>query len=448
MSPNLPRTNVSAPAEERCRPELNPRVDVCPPGSDYHQASPSQTQPESRAEQTLPAHSGPSTQRRHRPGSRRLLSLGLLLVCAAAALLVFGLSSRPDPAAPGLISQLKDSLLANPLLGHESAVYSLAFSPDGRNLASAAADQTIILWDVRTRKPAATLSPAAKVACLTFSPDGTTLVAGTWDGSILLWGVDTWQSLGPPLAGHKDAVYHLAFSPDGHILASAGGDGAVILREFPNGRPLGPPLRGHSRWVADLAFSPQGHTLASAGGDGLVILWDIATRQPLAPPLQGHSGPVLAVVLSPDGTLVASGGDDQKVILWDMLTRQPRLSLTGFGSAVLSLAFSPDGQTLAAGTLQETIFLWNVAIQETSGVPLSRHSAAVLSLAFSPDGKTLASASEDKTVILWDLSRRSWLLRAYHTVTGDWRRQLGGFFSRRLDRDQPRPDPQVERAGK
>jgi hypothetical protein len=151
-----------------------------------------------------------------------------------------------------------------------------------------------------------------------FSPDGKILASAGDDVTIILWDVTTRQPLGPPLTGHSESVYSLAFSPDGKSLASASNDNMIILWDVASGRPHGQPLLGHSSWVYRVVFSPDGTILVSTGGDRRIILWNIATRQPLDPPLLGHAGAVYDLAFSPDGRTLVSVGEDGAIIRWDM----------------------------------------------------------------------------------------------------------------------------------
>ena len=149
------------------------------------------------------------------------------------------------------------------------------------------------------------------VDSVAFSPDGKTLASGSDDGAVRLWDVASHRQIGAPLTGHTDAVSSVAFSPDGKTLASGSGDDSVRLWDVASHRQIGSPLTGHTDAVDSVAFSPDGKTLASGSDDDSVRLWDVASHRQIGSPLTGHTDAVDSVAFSPDGKTLASGsGDD------------------------------------------------------------------------------------------------------------------------------------------
>jgi WD40 repeat protein/energy-coupling factor transporter ATP-binding protein EcfA2 len=313
------------------------------------------------------------------------------------------------------------------LRSHVAAVSGVAFSPDGKTLASASADGSIVLWNADTCKAMGQLQTGQSnfVSSLAYSPDGKILASGGGDGTIVLWDTTTCEPIDQLLTAYPNRVRSLAFSPDGKTLASGSSDreplgdlgtsnSIIVLWDISTRQPIAHPLMGHIDRVRSIAFSPDGKTLASSScGEfhpsgickrGEVRLWDIAAQQQMGTPLTDDTDRLESITFSPDGKIVAAGDTDGIIILWDVVTGQKLgKPLIGHTDSVFSVVFSPDGQTLASGSKDKSIILWNVeALQRID--QLTGHTDAIYSLAFSSDGKRLASGSEDSTVILWDMT--------------------------------------------
>ncbi|MGW2329870.1 nSTAND1 domain-containing NTPase [Streptomyces sp. NPDC001700] len=299
-----------------------------------------------------------------------------------------------------------------------------AYSPDGRLLAVASTDDGLIrLWDVRRpdrpRRIARTLGHEDAVAAVAFSPNGRTVASGSKDGTVRLWDVSAPERpvpLGEPLDAHDGGVPAVAFAPDGRRLATGGDDGRVRLwdvRRPGRVRPLGAPPRGHADAVTSVAFARGGRTLATGSEDGTARLWHVGAGKrprPAGAALTGHDQQVNAVAFAPDGKTLATGGDDRTVRLWDVArpdhARQLGEELAGHRGPVRSVAFAPDGKTLATGGGDHMVRLWNVADPahaEMAGQELTGHLDTVTSVAFSPKGDALTSVGYDLTARVWTL---------------------------------------------
>ncbi|MGH8900141.1 MAG: hypothetical protein ACRDYA_00280 [Egibacteraceae bacterium] len=299
--------------------------------------------------------------------------------------------------------------IGQPLTGHTDTVLGVVFSPDDTTIASASSDRTVRLWEVATGQQISQPLTGHTDAVweVVFSPDGKTIASASADQTVRRWDAATGNPIGQPLTGHTDAVWEVAFSPDGKTIASASADQTVRRWDAATGNPIGQPLTGHASSLLSVAFSPDGKTIASASSGWTVRRWDAATGQQIGEPLTGHTDAVSGVVFSPDGKTIASASGDQTVRLWEVATGNPiGQSLTGHTNWVNGVAFSPrpDGTTVASASGDRTVRLWDAATGQQIGEPLTGHTSTVWGVAFSPDGKTIASASGDQTVRLWEVA--------------------------------------------
>ena len=291
------------------------------------------------------------------------------------------------------------------LPGLTGTVFGLAFSSDGKILATGGNDGTVWLWNPLTGEPIGQplTDFAHEVYSVRFSPNGKMLAIGGRDKTVRLWNPTTGEPIGQPLTRHTDSVYSVAFSPDSKILASASNDKTVRLWNPATGKPIGQPLTG-TTWINSVAFSPDGKILATSGGDGTVRLWDPLNGKPIGQPLTGHTGVVWSVAFSPDGKTLAAGCDDKTVRLWNPTTGKPiGQPLTGHHDKVYSVAFSPDGKILATGSRDGAVLLWNLATGQTF-IRSTGPATGITNLAISPDGKILATGSFDHGVQLWEIT--------------------------------------------
>jgi WD40 repeat protein len=331
--------------------------------------------------------------------------------------LALDLLTNPDLCPPELRDFAWGLLyrLANPepaaLLRHDG-VEAIAFSPDGRTLASAGGGGDIKLWDLETATLRATLRGHTSTAfSLAFSPDGQRLASAGYNGTIRIWDTDS-PGESRVLGKHDDHVYSVAFAPDGRTLASAGGDSTVKLWDVETGQETATFDR-HQDDVYSVAFSPDGRTLASGGFGRDIHLWDVETGRARWTKQANH--PVDSAAFSADGRLLATAGGPGEIRIWMTESGKEYRSLDGDGN-INSVAFAPNGAFLVTGSDYEpgygsgyeqgfaTLFgsakVWDIE-SERLNATFWDHRAIVVEVAFSPDSQTLATAGEDGYIRLW-----------------------------------------------
>lgn len=360
-----------------------------------------------------------------------------------------GISSGiPSAIEAETVTRMQETLAtireANRLEGHRATVFGVAFSPDGTQLASASADNSVRIWGVDGRAIAIADGHRDPVFNVCFSPTGDLLASSSGDRTVRLWR----GSSGTPvhtIKGHGDRIFGLSFTPDGQILATACEEGTIRLwsREgdwlaafrrgakvygitfSPDGETLASACEGgkirlwsldgtllreikaHEETVFSICYSPDGHFFASAGADGLVKLW--SRNGELIRVLQRLATMAFCVTFSPDSQMLALTSADGVVRLCT-LKGDPVEDFRGHGGRVFGVHFSPDGRLLASAGEDKTVRLWSL---EGLGPHVSQgHRGRILSASLSADGRLLASASEDGTVKIWQANGQ--LIKTFH----------------------------------
>ncbi|MEH2306659.1 WD40 repeat domain-containing protein, partial [Nostoc sp.] len=313
------------------------------------------------------------------------------------------LEKYPNQLLAPVLGSLKEAMNtpteANSLRGHEQEVNCVAFSPDGKFIASGSSDSTVCLWNIIGNPTAQfLLGHEQEVNCLAFNPDGKFLVSGSIDGILCLWDLQG-NLITQPWQGHEEGIISVAFSANDDSIVSVGFDGTVCLWDL-QGNAITQPWRGHKEGVISVAFSPNGDSIVSVGFDGTVCLWDLQGNT-ITQPWHKHEAKIICVAFSPDGKFIVSGSSDSTVRLWDIQGNPIGQPWHGHEGHVNSVEFSPDGKFIISGGCDRTIRLWNINGNLITQ-PWRGHEGQVNSLAFSPDGKLIISGG-DRTVRLWEL---------------------------------------------
>jgi len=337
--------------------------------------------------------------------SRRAVIVGLpTLVVAGGGILTWLLYRRKSPAT----FALSPTYLT--YRGHAGRVTAVAWSPDGKYIASGGDDHTIQVWNALTgTRLLISQGHSGGVPAVAWSPDSTLIASASAgpsisgapasDNTVQVWNAATGQSI-YAYHGHASGITDVAWSPKGDRIASSSSDYTVQVWDATNGQhPL--ILRTHSWYEWTVAWSPDGKRLASGGPDNAIWIWDAVTGNNLYIYHSNTEG-VTAIAWSPDGTRIASTSSDFTVRVWEATGGNTLQIDRGHTSFVTGVAWSPNGKYLASSSNDKTVRLWDA----TSGkaiVTYSGHTAAVGALTWSPDSRYIASGSEDGTVQIWQI---------------------------------------------
>lgn len=277
----------------------------------------------------------------------------------------------------------------------KGAVNAVAFSPNGKQLAVASTDENLYLVDVRTGKVRHRINHGAPVVAVAYSPDGNRVV--TSNGTPRLWNAGNGEQIGEPFVGHTNIVTSVVFTADGTGLISSGPDGTIRLWRTDDHSLVRTIETGDV--CQFVAYDPNENVVACRD-HGAISRWDLATGQKVGEPLQGHNGTILDLAFGYDGQVLASTSSDRTVRLWYLATgQQIGEPMRTSDNDTFSITFSPDDRTLAAASADHDIVLWRTNLPAATGP--TENSAT------SPDGRRIAFASRDAgTVTLFDVATR------------------------------------------
>ena len=283
--------------------------------------------------------------------------------------------------------------------GHTDEVLRVAWSPDGKRIASGSGDKTVQVWDAADGGNAFTYrGHTSSVWGVVWSPHGTRIASGGEDSTVQVWDASDGGHVFT-YRGHSQVVYAVAWSPDGRRIASASQDGTVQVWDADSGRHI-----FTCQGVESVAWSPDGKYIASSGGvtlgSGPVRVWD-ATEGHLVYTYSGHHSGVQSIAWSPDSKRIASVANlDKTVHVWNATDGSHPYIYQGHTDDIWEVAWSPNGKRIASASDDGTVQVWDV-IDEVHVYTYYGHESFVKAVAWSPDGTRIASGSFDKTVQVW-----------------------------------------------
>ena len=338
--------------------------------------------------------------------SRRavLISLGVAgLAMVAGGITWFAVTHPSVTIRPSAVTPILGSLL-NTYHGHSDVVNAVAWSPDGKRIASGSGkithsiDNTVQVWNAADGSHVFTYKGHSSIVqAVAWSPDGHRIASGSDDKTVQVWNATDGSNVFT-YKGHSSPVNAVAWSPDGHRIASGSDDKTVQVWNATDSSQVF-PYQGHSDTVLAVAWSSDGHRIASGSNDKTVQVWNAVDGSQVYI-YQGHSSLVYTVAWSPDGKRIASGSGDKTVQVWNAADGSQIFPYQGHSNEVYAVAWSLNGKRIASGSADKTVQVWN-AMDGSQVFTYKGHSNEVYAVAWSPDGQHIASASADNTVQVW-----------------------------------------------
>jgi WD40 repeat protein len=313
------------------------------------------------------------------------------------------------------------NVVSGPFEGHTSYVSSVAFSQDGKHIVSGSNDKTIWIWGAEMGNVIS--GPfeghTGGVRSVTFSPDSKHIISGSDDKTIRVWDAETGDAGSGPFEGHTSSVNSVASSPDGKRIVSGSDDHTIRVWDAETGNVVSGPFEGHTSYVCSVAFSQNGKHIVSGSSDYTIRVWDAETGNVVSGPFEGHTGGVRSVMFSQDGKRIVSGSNDMTIRIWDAETGDLISGpFEGHTDRVNSVACSQDAKRIVSGSWDKTVRVWDTEIGDVVSLLSGGHAGDFVSVVFSQDGKRIVSGSSN-TVRVWDAKTGDPVSGPFEGHTGD-----------------------------